>query len=310
MRYLAKILNEYNCFLRLHTQIGIDSKNEPFVLKAEHFLYNASCVLKSLQRMFAAEASTVMLVRNYLKQLTFNDEKKFVVSAEPLFEVYSQIPGSLGQLVVMQNQLLTLLQSILGIKNSVPSSLNKAITNGLSKYGFSTEICDLISNYWKNGGKYIRDVRDINEHYASLVDNSFFCYEKDPGTIEVYFPDNPESKSPESFTYTSKIDAYEAIAKGIRDLSDLLDKILETKGVPPSNHTNSLLMAPMGDLTEEQERTLGLMIDVTKVESKNGKMQLSLETIEMKQIIPDNGKGNVTVGKLVPDNELDDDNSA
>lgn len=304
MRYLAKILNEYGFFLRLHSEMRDAKENQGFVIKAEHFLYNASCVLKSLERMYAAESSTVGLVRGYLNQLTFGSDKKFVVAAEPLFEVYSQIPGALGQLVIMQNQLLPLLQAIYKIKGSVPSSLKDAVGSGLEKYGFSKELNGLVQEYWNSGGKYIRNVRDLNEHFVALVDYSFFKYESDPGQIVVFFPDNPETKSPAKFTYELENDAYETIASGIQALSSLLDCVLQKKGVAPSAFTNAILMSPMGDLTKEQERTLGLMIDITKVEQKGNERTIHCDTIEMKQVVPKDGKGNITVGKLKPDSEV------
>ena len=109
MHYIPKILNERNAFLRLNTLMRDSERNEKLVVKIEHFLYRATCVLVGLSRMYVAEGMSVNLVRSYLKQIKFGADRKIAISAEPLFEVYSQIPAALSQLVNMQNQILPIL---------------------------------------------------------------------------------------------------------------------------------------------------------------------------------------------------------
>ena len=175
--------------MRLASSGSLPNYDEKLASLVEQFLYRASCILSSLHSMHEAERQTVMLVRTYIKQIQFGEDKKVAVSAEPLFFVYAQIPACLSLLVAMQNDMLVIFQKILGIKNEVPSSLNKAMKKGLKKFGFEDTIDTAFSEYWRSGGEYIRDVRDVNEHHLALVDQSFFKYDHDPGQVIVCFPE-------------------------------------------------------------------------------------------------------------------------
>jgi hypothetical protein len=306
MKYHIGLLNEYGVFQRLNSLLSDSGYGEPFSNRIEHFLYRASCVLSSLRNMYAAEENTVVLVRSYIKQIEFGADKKISVSAEPLFYVYAQIPTYLTLLVAMQNDILIILQKLLNISGEVPSSLNKAMKKDVVRYGFSSEIQQALKVYWESGGKYLRDVRDINEHHLALVDYSYFKYENDPGQVVIYLPDNPEAKSPKRFTYLKEIDAYETIAQGFNNINSLMDSILMGIGIEPTPFTPSLSMGQMGDLVKPQNRTLGLMINIQSREVSEEGAKLVLDTIEIKQIIPETeGGGNISLRKMKVDNEIE-----
>lgn len=255
--------------------------------------------------MHEAERQTVMLVRSYINQINFGSRNKIAVSAEPLFYVYTQIPACLTLLVSMQNETLVILQKAIGIKGEVPSSLNKAMKKGLDKYGYPKNIASLFSEYWSDGGKYLRDVRDVNEHHLALVDQSYFQYESDPGQVIVCFPDNPETKSPSRFQYQKEIDAFNTISDGLKDLNDLLEAALKELGVKSKEFTPSLSLGELGDLSIPQNRTLGLMINIQSREQTESGVNLVLDAIEISQIIPnEDGGGNVAVRKMKTDQEL------
>lgn len=305
MHYVPRVLNQKNAFQGLNSLMRDTHGNEKFVSKIEHFLYRATCVLISLERMYAAEGMSVNLVRSYIRQIKFGKDRKIAISAEPLFEVYSQIPSALSQLINMQNQILPILQTALEINGSVPSSLNNAVKTGIKRYGFPDEVVNLINEYWVNGGKYLRDVRDINEHFVALVDFTFFKYQSDPGQILVLLPDNPEDKSPDKFTYNNELDAFEIISNGFTQLNFLIEGILNNIGIKPKPFENSIFLKHIGTLEEKQERTLALMIDITKSETSEKGTKLYLDTIELQQIIPkEPGKGNLAVRKVKPDHEV------
>lgn len=282
--------------------------NEKLAGVVEQFLYRASCILSSLQNMYEAERQTVMLVRTYIKQIQFGKEKKIAVSAEPLFFVYAQIPACLTLLVAMQNDLLIILQKIIGIKGEVPSSLNKAMKKGLKKYGYPENIDLAFADYWSNGGEYIRDVRDVNEHHLALVDQSYFKYESDPGQVIVCFPDNPQVKSPSRFTYQNEIDAFTSITSSLKDMNMLMDDILESLGFEEKQYEPSISFGNLGGIGIPQNRTLGLMINIQSREKTESGMKLVLDTIEMSQVIPaTEGSGNISVRKMKTDLELEDE---
>ncbi len=111
-----------------------------------------------------------------------------------------------------------------------------------------------------------------------------------------------------TFTYAKENDAYETIAKSLQAINQLIENVCEAKGYPSKQHQASILLSHVGDLTEEQERTLGLMITVTKVDKTEKSNRVHLDTIEMMQVIPDKekGKGNIAFRKLKTDNEIED----
>ena len=294
--------------MRLSSLNAHPNYDEKLASVVEQFLYRASCILSSLQNMYEAERQTVMLVRTYIKQIKFGNEKKIAVSAEPLFFVYAQIPACLSLLVAMQNDMLIILQKIIGINGEVPSSLNKAMKKGLKKYGYPEKIGSAFAAYWSNGGEYIRDLRDVNEHHLALVDQSYFKYEGDPGQVIVCFPDNPKVKSRLKFTYQEEIDAYTTIAYSLKEIHTLMDGVLKYLGIEKNQHTPSIAFGNLGELGAAQNRTLGLMINVQSREKTESGVKLILDTVEMSQVIPDtDGAGNVAVRKMKTDRELEDD---
>ncbi|WP_420629434.1 hypothetical protein [Candidatus Leptofilum sp.] len=305
MRYQPNLLNEYGVFQRLNTLLRASGEDEPFANRLEHFLYRSSCILASLRNMYVAEEQTVLLVRNYIKQIEFDSSSRIAVSAEPLFFVYSQIPACLTLLVILQNELIGIFQKIEGIKRAVPSSLNKAFKKGLATYGFSKGVSDQVNKYWLNGGKYIRDLRDVNEHHFALVDHSYFHFENDPGQILILLPDNPERKSIKNFTYREENDAFNTLSKGFLAINDLVESILEEFGYTQEPFTSSIYLAHMGTFEVPQNRTLGLMINTkSRTQTENG-IQLILDTIEVRQIIPEKeGEGNIAIRKLITDSEI------
>ena len=308
MRYQPNILNEYGVFLRLNSLLRDSGEDQVFANRAEHFLYRVSCILASLKNMYSSEEQTVYLVRNYLNQIQFDSSKRIAISAPPLFYVYAQIPACLTLLVILQNELIGIFQKIENVGGDVPSSLNKALKKGLTKYGFSQGLNDQVNEYWSNGGKYIRDLRVVNEHHFALVDNSYFYYESDPGQILVLLPDNPEVKSMKKFTYALENDAFDVLSKGVMALNDLTDSVLEKAGYSSQPFTNSIYMGHMGSLEQPQNRTLGLMINVESAKQTGKGVHLVLDTIEMSQIIPDEpGKGNIAVRKMKTDSEIERD---
>ena len=118
-------------------------------------------------------------------------------------------------------------------------------------------------------------------------------------------PDNPEEKSPSKFTYNEELDAFDMISTGFNQLNELFEQILKDSGLAPLRFENSIYLTHMGSLEEEQERSLGIMIDITKTETTESGTKLYLDAIELMQIIPKDSKsGNLAVRKVKPDHEV------
>ncbi|GJM02856.1 MAG: hypothetical protein DHS20C08_13570 [Rhodomicrobium sp.] len=209
----------------------------------------------------------------------------------------------------MQNQLLEIIKEIQELSISTPLSFRDAMEKkeGIKRFEFDDATIKALNDYWENTGKYIRDLRDVDEHFDALVDHTYFELKSDPGQILMFFPDNPECKSSKRFTYVRENDAYEIIANNLQEINRIIESICEAKGLPPQQHQASIMLSHMGDLTEEQERTLGLMMVVTKVDKTEKGNHVHLDTIETMQVIPDKEKGigNIAFRKLKTDNEIE-----
>lgn len=302
MLYVPKLLNNKNVFKRLNT-VMTERGNYPNIdTKIGHFLYRVTCIIVSIDRMKKAQETTLYLVNEYKRQLIFGHDKRIALSTESLFDIYSQIPSALAQIVVMQNQILRIIQDILGIKEGVPKSLNQAMKKGLTTYGYTQEIENLFKEYWDNGGKYLRDIRDINEHYTALVDQTFIEHKNGISKVLIFFPDNPNEKSIEKFTYKKEINAIDAIEDGLSKLNNLVETILENLDIRPQEFGNHLGLRQMGEITNKEERTLGLLLSTEGVEEGENGLEVKLQAVEIKAVIPkEEGGGNVAARNLNPD---------
>ena len=140
MKYHTGLLNTHGYFLRLASSGSLPNYDEKLASLVEQFLYRASCILSSLHSMHEAEKQTVMLVRTYIKQIQFGEDKKVAVSAEPLFFVYAQIPACLSLLVAMQNDMLVIFQKIFGIKRLLSCKI-------VISYNFILAASNLLRNF-------------------------------------------------------------------------------------------------------------------------------------------------------------------
>lgn len=306
MHYLPSILNRHKMFWRLNTVMRDKGDNLKLANKIDRFLYSASCVLECVHLMDAAEAGAINLVRAYIKQIKFPKNGRITLATESLFQVYAQIPACVSSIVVMQDLMLGIFQNLFGIKSSVPSSFSDAMKAGARKYGFDDGICELLEKYWDEGGQYIRNVRHINEHYATLVNHSFFERGPDSDKILIFFPDNPETKSPESFTYLNENNARDVIVEGLCQIATLMDKALEALEIVPTPFSKGdMRMNQLGSMAPPQNRTLGLMINIENIERTADGRKLTLDALEIMQVIPnDSQKGNIALRKLKTDSDI------
>lgn len=303
MHFLPNTLNSHQFFKLFPELLTKKEFPEDAKRKIYRFLYRTSCLLTSRESIYHSEATTVNLINQYDKQFTFAEgtKKRFSVSVETLFNIYSQIPTCLSNLVQMQDLIVPILKDIYQLKFSSPTSFRKAMNN-IDNYGFNDAVKTELKKYWKEYGEYLRNVRDVNEHFDALVDQTFFDQESKPGQILIFLPDNPEIKSSKKFTYEKEIDAHLTIMKNVESLNEIFNVVMNDLGINQGQYTRTHEMGQMGTFEKPMNRTLGLMISITNTESGQ---KLSLDTIEFKQIIPkDKKSGNIELRKMVPDHEL------
>jgi len=307
MYYNPHLLNQTEIFPNLAAILNTNDGSVP-VDEIEEFLYRTSSVIVSHGLIYQSEKDTAPRIGAYINQLEFPENKRIAISSDSLTLVYSQIPLAIGSLVCMQNLMLPIFHKLFKLDKSSfpPSSLSDAMKSGIENYGFNQTISDLFKSYWQDNGKYLRDVRNIDQHFKYLITNTFFEYKSAPGVVLILLPDNPEIKSPSKFTYENSNDAHDLIIKSIEVMNDLVSKVLSHAGyTQKAKFTAAIGLTHAGDLTKEEERTLGLMISTTSEKVSNGVRKVELDAMEMKQVIPkEKGGGNVSVRKLLPDKEV------
>lgn len=283
MHYLYKTLNHNDYFRHFASLETNPDSPKGLSEKITRFLYRSSCLFLSFHHLKTSLSDSVELAFQFVQQLKFNNENRIAFSCSELFMGYAQIPAALSALVLMQNELLRIIPLISGSGKDLPKSLNRVFEKGVKTYGFSHEIEELLIQYWKNGGKYIRDLRNINEHYDILVNHTFFEFKNNRGRILIFLPDNPESRSPRKFTFKKELNANDVIHKAMTDMNNLVADICELHGFRKGNFRPHCISKTVYTFNYDRETTMNLMISLEEVKD-NRKV---LHAMEMKY----NGKG-------------------
>lgn len=301
MHYLPKLLNHNNFFLPLASLNPNPNSTASLTKKIDRFLYRGTCAIQSLLAMKHSITESEKLGLQYVNQLSFNKDNRVPFACSELFLAYAQIPATLSSIVILQNQLLRLISAISGQGQNIPKSMNDAFKKGIDKFGFDERINSLLQNYWDKGGKYIRQVRNVNEHFDALVDYTFFEFKDNKGTILIFLPDNPETKSPKKFTYKKEKNAIHTLYDGLKSINKLVNSICTLHGIPDGEFQPSIIVNQVAKLDNEQEETLGVFISMEEI--KNGSR--GLHTMELKQKgFLENGQPELEFRKLKTDKEI------
>lgn len=283
MQILAKLLNDYELFQGL-SEAPRDRSNEPAVRQVERFLFRACSLISHLDTMKSAEASSVFLASQYYKQIKWPQNRRISFSSESVFRAYAQIAPALSALVDLQNQLLPICRLLLDIRCSLASSLSKEMKRDLRAKGFPAELVGSVEDYWEKSGKYIRDLRDVSEHFMDLSGDAIIEWTEGPGKLLVFLPDNPETKSPSKFTYVNETDAFEALANSAHELNEIINISAKIGGYNKKPFTQSFAFGRNGVLSGQSERTVSLIVSVKSKETdSNGVSRIVLDAIEFGQ---------------------------
>lgn len=302
MHYITSLLNKSSLFLRYASLLKSvsDAKKQKIV----ELLFRANIVLLNLQSILDNESFTLKLISDYKKQVTLSKDGRFVVATPMVFHMSSQIGATVTSLCVIQNLLCSILPYVHSFKNGLPSSFNQFVKK-LDVYSDDKRLKTLIKNYWKSNGSKLRSMRDIDQHFESLIGQTYYEEVDGNSKIIILLPDNPEDKSPKKFRYNNKINAYDFIKESFNSVHSLYDEMAKIAKLEPIQHTLSIPLGHMGVLLPNEERTLCLLIDV--LESKiNTQVENTLDTLEIKQIISKEGGDNLQLRKLRTDREIDE----
>jgi hypothetical protein len=277
--YLPSLLNSYGLFQHASS---LNSESE-FADDLALLLSRATSAMVCINRMDFLQRQCFAEFDLFNDQITDFDDR-IVFYSESLVELQNQISPLLSSLRMMQDSLNQLIRRKFP-KLNLPRSISDSI-KGIDKYELPNELKILLTNYWKAYGGRIRDLRILDQHYSSIVDN-IFLQTKPDRRIVLLFPDNPEEKSNQKWTFNKEIDGISELRIGFDETHQLIEDIFQYLGYTPTEVTDSIKLTQLGELTPFRKRTLSLWVDKTfKIEGE--KNSLYIKALRMGQ--KENGK--------------------
>jgi len=251
--YLPNLLNSYGLFQ--HTS-NLNAEPE-FSDDLALLLSRATSAVVCINRMDFLQKQCFAEFELFNDQITDFDDR-IVYYSESIVELQNQISPLLSALRMMQDILNQLIRRKYP-KLNLPRSISETI-KGIEKYDLPYEIKTLLTNYWNNYGSRIRDLRILNQHYSSIVDNIFLQTKPDK-RIVLLFPDNPQEKSNKKWTFKEEIDGIGELRIGFDETHQVIEDIFQFLGYTLTLVTDSVKLAQLGDLTPFRKRTLSLWVE-------------------------------------------------
>lgn len=251
--YLPELLNSYGLFQRTSR---LNSESE-FADDLALLLSRATSAVVAINRIDFLQKQCFTELDLFNDQINDFDDRIVYYSAS-LVELQNQISPLLSALRMMQDNLNQLLRRKFP-KLNLPRSISDTI-KGIDKYDIPDDIKKLLVNYWDCFGSRIRDLRILDQHYSSIVDN-ILLQTKPDRRIRLIFPDNPEIKSKEKWTYQKEIDGISELRIGFDETHQLIEDIFEFLGYKPSKLNDSVKLAQLGDLTPFRKRTISFWFE-------------------------------------------------
>jgi len=272
--YLPELLNSYGLFQRTS---GLNSESE-FADDLALLLSRATSAVVSINRIDFLQKQCFAELDSFDDQIMDFDDR-IVYYSESLVELQNQISPLLSSLRMMQDILNQLMRRKFP-KLNLPRSISDTI-KGIDKYSLPDEIKRLLTNYWNNYGGRLRDLRVLDQHYSSIVDN-ILLQTKPDRRIKLIFPDNPKVKSKEKWTYEKEIDGISEIRIGFDETHQLIEEIFGFLGYKPSKVTDSVKLSQLGDLTPFRKRTISFWFE-KKISTKENKINIKGMRIGQKE---------------------------
>jgi hypothetical protein len=129
-----------------------------------------------------------------------------------------------------------------------------------NRYGISEEAWRIVRQYWNEGGAELRDYRDIDQHYDSIVRHTFLQVTPEEKLI-AYLPDNPKERKASRVTFTGSRDALPYFNDEFAHLQALIDSLSASLGIPGAPRKQSVGMAQLDVLRDGKTKTLALVVE-------------------------------------------------
>ena len=242
----------------------------------EDILFRASNSWINLHYLKRAEKECISEYLEFKDKLNILGNRLYFWSPR-LNDLMSRIPPILSSIRIMQNFTLKLLNNKFAI--SLPKSMNSLMKKG-NEHDLPNNIYNLIEKYWYDTGKRVKDYRDFEQHYLTLVRNIHFKFSPKP-YLFIPFPDNPEIKSFKKFTYKEKINGLDFAKNAFTSFHDFLENLSMILGYKRHKFSVELKLGEKNYLKENKNLgTIGLNVysrkkgNADKISFKNGKLSI------------------------------------
>jgi hypothetical protein len=258
--YLASLLNDQNLFQRLNGWVALadGSAQQLRQAKAQDLYFRATSVLIAMDRIAELDQACVREFAQFESETDVKDDR-IVFWSPPLVALLNEVPSALSSLRIMQNSVLPVFATGHGRRITVPSRLSDAIKR-LHTLGLSAQFKARVLQYWQAHGKDLKQYRDLDQHFAVVVRHTFLRTDE-PRRVLVLLPDNPEGRSPESFTYEREVDALDFVRGAFMSLHQLYEDLATIEGATPRALQQAVDMAQLGKLEEGVSKTLALIVE-------------------------------------------------
>ncbi len=240
--------------------------------------------------------------REELELISKRSKVRIVFWSPTLLEMLSEFSAFLSALRILQNQVVPLVAQTLEIKKNVSKSMNNAMKK-IDDYGLPQNIVNKLKTYWwSKSGRRVKDYRDIDQHFSSIIHHSLLEDDKEPKLL-VLLPDNPEVKDPQKFTYQQEINALPFFEQAFHELHDLFEQMGKEVGAERKVMQQGIRFAQLGELEHSVRRTIGLIIEDPITCSGIVVGQTEDRKITARQILgkpqtDNNGRGRRALGEL------------
>ena len=224
--YLVDELNHYKLFQRTSKFVLVESCRDLL----PQIFYRASACLISFIRITEYQNKCANEYYLFDDKVKLIDNKILFVSTASI-SILNEITPLLSNMRIMQNQLITLIGKY--YHKSVPASIAD-FNKKKDAYDLPDNIKDLITNYWKNHGEYLRNLRDIDQHFFEVIENSYLIV-KPKTKIVILFPDNPESKSKKELSFNKQIDGLIYLQDAFNQINTVFEQFSKLLGFEPGD---------------------------------------------------------------------------
>lgn len=254
MYYWRIIFNNNGLFQRFGGWLRVSEKDSFINSRIEELLSRSMCAYINLNRMENINKFCIEQFNVLEKHLTVKDNEIEFWSPS-LAEMFNEFSAYLSNFRIMQNLIWCLSVRGCNPRANPPKSINDGVKK-IDVYGIDETLKKMILEYMTREGDYIRNCRDLDQHYVPIMEHSFMQINPTK-KVKVLLPDNPEVQSRKKLKFDRRIDAMDFFKQSFIEFHDFSESIAEYLGFKAKDIPHTFKFHHRGS----DARTLALYID-------------------------------------------------